>query len=154
MPLTGPHSLLADLVRLEGLRDPARSAGQRQYERFVVRGDAELHAMDRQGDITPIAIQVRDLGRGGMGFVCQVQLDINSTWRVAFLHQGYAFGQQALIVRHCHEVQAGVYLIGSQFCIESGLMCLMGIDPAAIRESDGPAGAAQPPRFLPPGEVA
>jgi hypothetical protein len=154
MSLTGPHSLLADLARLEGLRDPARSAGQRQFQRFVVRGDAELHSMDRNGDSAVLAIQVRDLGRGGMGFVSQQELDVNSTWRACFLHRGYVFGQQALIVRHCSEVQRGVYLIGSQFCIESGLMCLLGIDPTAIREGDGPTGVAQPPRFLSPGEVA
>jgi len=154
MTLSGPHSLLADLARLEGIRDPARDTGQRQFQRFVVRGDAELHVMDRHGDDQPIPIQIRDIGRGGMGFICQQPLDSNSTWRAAFLHRGYVFGQQALIVRHCRQVQAGVYLVGSQFCIESGLMCLLGVDPDAIRDGDSPAGTITPPHFLSPGEVA
>ena len=68
MTTTRPRALLGELDRLETLRDPAQ-AGQRQFHRFVIRGEAELHPMSRnQLDPTPLQIQLRDVSRGGIGF--------------------------------------------------------------------------------------
>ena len=65
-----PRSLLDELDKLESLREPEK-AGQRQFRRFVVRGEAELHPMNRNRlDPTPLTIQLRDISRGGVGFLC------------------------------------------------------------------------------------
>jgi hypothetical protein len=155
----GPQALLAELAKLEALRNESRAAtsGQRQYQRFVVRGDAELRSMDRTClDAAPVAVLLRDLGRGGIGFVSPIELELSSTWQICFLHRDYVIGSQGVIVRHCRKVQDGVFLIGGQFCIETGLMSLLGIDPSAIRDADIATELDEKPSnvFLPPSEVA
>ncbi|MCE9591080.1 MAG: hypothetical protein K8S99_11205 [Planctomycetes bacterium] len=154
MPPTSPHRLLEELIRLEAIRDPKCGESKRAYSRFVVRGDAELTSVERSRlDIAPLPILLRDIGRGGLGFVSQKPLEAGSVWRVGFLQNGYVLAQQALIVRHCKMVRADLYLIGSQFCIETGLMCLLGVNPGAIADGDHPT-TVQDTRFLPPAEVA
>ncbi|MCX5662113.1 MAG: hypothetical protein NTW19_20750 [Planctomycetota bacterium] len=155
MDSSGPQQLLAELAKLESLRNPQSEQKLRAYRRFVLRGDAELSDMERgPSNSGPIQVLLRDIGRGGVGFICPQPLELNSTWRIAFLHRGYAVGHQGIVIRHCREVQAGVYLIGTQFCIETGMMCLLGIDPAAIRDGDKPAKSNEPALYLAPGEVA
>lgn len=152
--MTGPRALLAELNRLEQLRDPNKIRGQRQYQRFVVRGDAKLTPMDPHGGDESLPVQLRDVGRGGVGFVCQEPLEPLSTWRLSFLQRGYVIGQQGLIVRYCQPVAGGVFLVGAQFCIETGLLSLLGVDPATIHEGDRPTAVADSATYLAPGEVA
>lgn len=155
-----PEKLLAELNRLEGLRDPCRSGcHNRQFRRFVVRGDAELHPMSRSRlDRAPIEVTLRDVARGGCGFVCQQPLPAGSSWRVCFLRRGYVVGEQAIVVRHCRRICGSVYLVGAQFVIDTGLLTQLGIDPGVIKDEDSDDGAAadddEPVLFLPPGEVA
>jgi hypothetical protein len=159
MVTSGPQALLAELAKLEALRESNRVAagGNRQFQRFVVRGDAELRSMDRTClDAAPVPVLLRDIGRGGVGFVAPVELEVNSTWQICFLHRDYVVGTQGIIIRHCRKVQDGVFLIGGQFCIETGLMSLLGIDPSAIRDADIATELDEKPSnvFLPPSEVA
>lgn len=157
MASNDPRQLVAALAKAEALRDTSQhKSGNRHYHRFVVRGDAELHPMDSDRlDRAPITAMLRDIGRGGVGFVVQQPLPPNSTWRMSFLNHGHVIGQQAIIIRHCRPFLDRVYLVGAQFCIETGLLCLLGVEPGAIaagdqagREHDGPVA------FLAPGEVA
>ena len=159
MVTSGPQALLAELAKLEALRENNRTAsGNRQFQRFVVRGDAELRSMDRTClDAAPVPVLLRDIGRGGVGFVAPVELEVNSTWQICFLHRDYVVGTQGIIIRHCRKVQDGVFLIGSQSCLETGLIALLGVDPAAIRDADSATegGDDEPSTvFLPPSEVA
>lgn len=154
-----PENLLAELSRLETLRDSAAcEVDSRQFRRFVVRGDAELHPMSRARlDRAPLDITLRDIGRGGFGFVCQQAMPAGSNWRVCFLRHGYVVGEQAIMVRHCRPVSEGVYLIGAQFVIDTGLLTLLGIDPGAIHDEDTVDTLHNDDdavNFLPPGEVA
>lgn len=152
-----PEALLAELNRLEALRDPGRhGAHPRQFKRFVVRGEAELHPMSRSRlDRSPIEIKLRDVGRGGCGFITQQPIQAGSNWRIAFLQHGYVIGEQAIVVRHCRPVSEGLYLVGAQFVMDTGLMCTLGIDPGAIHDEDTvDATLAGPDAFLPPSEVA
>lgn len=154
-----PEKLLAELNRLESLRDPAQNGTHnRQFKRFVVRGDAELHPMSRARlDRAPLDITLRDIGRGGFGFVCQQPLPAGSNWRVCFLRHGYVIGEQAIIVRHCRPVSDSVYLIGAQFVVDTGLLTLLGIDPGAIQDEDSVDNAFEadePLSYLSPSEVA
>lgn len=153
-----PHLLLSELDRLESLRDTSRD-GQRQFKRFVIRGDAELHPMGRNRmDTTPIEVKLRDIGRGGVGFICSTPLPTNSSWRAMFVQNGYVVGEQAAVVRHCREVSDGVFLIGTQFVANSGLLTLLGVPAGAVDDTDEVSVNNNRPAtdedFVPPAEVA
>lgn len=134
-----PQQLLVALRKAERLRNLTNRTGSRIYTRFDVRGEAELHPMDaRRLDRQPLQIVLRDVSRGGVGFVADEPLDINSTWRICFLNRGHVVAQQAMIVRHCRSIADGAYLIGAMFCIETGVLSMLGVDPVAAQRADGP----------------
>jgi hypothetical protein len=135
MATTRPHSLLDELDRLEALRD-ADKVGQRRFRRFVARGEVELHPTHRNRlDSTPINVQMRDLSQGGMGFLSPQPIDEGSSWRACFLREGYVIGEQAVVVRHCRQVNESLYLIGVEFVIDTGLMVQLGVSPAELEQS-------------------
>jgi hypothetical protein len=137
------RTLLDDLAELERLRDPAKSRGLRQYRRFVVRADAELYPMDpTELSRTPIEVKLRDISRGGVGFVCDRNLPARSVWRLVMLSRGYAVGEMAVVVRHGREVRDGVHLLGGQFGASTGMMVVAGVDPLAITSTDEDADAS------------
>ena len=146
-------NLLDELSRLESLRDPERQ-GQRQFRRFAVRGDAELYPIDvARTDRQPVDIKLRDIGRGGIGFVCEQPLEVGSNWRCAFLNRGQVISQQAMIVRHCREVQAGLYLIGAQFCLDLGVMVSLGLSPNDVVAGDSGEDGPDDNAFVSPTDV-
>ena len=149
-----PKGLLAELSKLEQLRRRSAGVRRRRHPRFIVRGDAQLLAMDRpSSNEPPLTVMLRDLGRGGLGFVADRTLDAGATRRIRVMQRGYGIGELSIIVRHCRRVKDQVYLVGCQICVDNGLMYLLGVDPTAIQEGDNPATAAASAAFLPPGEV-
>lgn len=152
MPQIGPKALLAALSKLENLRDPSAGEGKRQFHRFVVRGEAELVNVDHT-DTKPITlpVQIRDVGLGGMGFVSQIPLEVGSVWRVNFLQSGHVIGTQPILIRHSRTVNDALHLIGGQFVIETGILCILGVNPSSIRDG-GKIGESS--NFVPPSEVA
>lgn len=137
MSQRAPRALVDHLARMEQLRDPSRTQAKRQFHRFVVRGDAEL--LEQEGsqlDRTVLPILLRDIGRGGIGFVCSKKLPANGTWRVSFLNHAFVIGEQTILVRHCQAVESDVFLVGAQFCAPGGLLCLVGVDPALLQQDD------------------
>lgn len=149
------RQLLEELLKLEGLRNPNAGTGKRQFIRFVVRGDAEMSKMDRSRLAShPLPVQLRDLGRGGIGIVSQHEFEVDSTWRCDFIQHGYSVGQIAVIVRHCRQVRDGVNLVGLQFCMDHGLLALLGVDIQQLHDCDGPNPLGDTAQFLPPAEVA
>jgi len=147
-----PHILLQTLAKLEHLRDPRRAKSHRRFNRWVVRGDAEIHAVNDPDNPHPLRIHIRDVSWGGLGFVCDRFLLAQALWRVHFLYQEQVVGHQSVLVRHCRQVGDGLYLIGGQFVIDAGLMCLLGVDPHSACTSDGPE--IIPAFFQAPSEVA
>ncbi|MAX23659.1 MAG: hypothetical protein CMJ19_04060 [Phycisphaeraceae bacterium] len=150
------QQLLDELNRLEDLRNPARCEGKRQFQRFVVRADAELIRMDRSHtNESPIPIMLRDIGRGGIGFVCTDQLESDSLWQISFLQHGFVIGHMGLIVRHSRTISDDVYLIGGQFCSDSGLLYQLGVNPSMVAETtaDAPAELLDETTFVDPGEM-
>jgi hypothetical protein len=128
-----PGKLLEELASLESLRVPNVAQRQRAYKRFVTRGDAELFEMEKRGvDSRPLPVLLRDIGRGGIGFICERELPQLSMWRVQFLQHNYAVGEQAIVIKHCREVRRGVHLVGGQVIMPSGLLVQLGVDHAAI----------------------
>ena len=144
-----PQGLLDELSKLERLRQCDAGARRRRHPRFIVRGDAQLFEMDRpSSNDPPMMVMLRDLGRGGIGFVADRPQERGCTRRVRFMQRGYGIGEISIIVRHCRQVDQ-IHLVGCQICIENGMMFLLGVDPTTIKEGDSTAAAA----YLPPGEV-
>jgi len=154
------RSLLGKLHSIEQAQEaPNTDNHPRLFRRYVVRGDALLHPMNRSRlDATPLDIKLRDLSRGGAGFICNQPLALHSTWRLEVLIGGYAVGAQALIVRHVEEVSAGMYLIGTTFVLDTAIMALLGVEPTLLEDAEDITG----PRlhqdddddFVTPAEVA
>jgi len=153
---TKATKLLTALDQLDRLREKSnRYHAKRRHRRFNVRSEVLLYPMDmRQTDRDPVPAVVRDLSRTGMGFVSQTPLPIGAAYRASFLNRSFVIGQQALIIRHAREVEDGAYLIGSEFCIESGLMCLLGVKPSEIEDGDVAWNEDSGPRaFVAPNEI-
>ncbi len=136
------HPLLLALASLESSYGQEPSNWRRCFQRFVVRGGALLQSLDRTKIYkNPIQIMLRDISLDGVGFVCQRPFEVNSKWRVSFLKQDSTIAQQAMVVSHCIPLTPTVYLTGGVFCADLGLLCVLGIDPRAIKDGDGPTNA-------------
>lgn len=154
MSSSEPRHLLEELAKLEKLRDPEAAKQRRQFQRFIVRGDGEIRDVHRShADDRPLPVMLRDLGRGGVGFLCDQALRVGTVWSMRFLQRGYEIGHVHIVVRHSTAVEDGVHLIGSQVCVGDGMMYLLGVDPAMIRDGDNPTVTAASAAFLPPEEV-
>jgi hypothetical protein len=154
MGTTDPRTLLATLTRLEQSRTAPPPGAKRHYRRFVVRGEAELRPLEgARLDQRPVAVQLRDVGLGGLGFVASEPLEHDSLWCAHFGQQGLTIGTQTIKICHCRRVEDGLYLIGGQFCIDTGLLYVLGVSATDIHNKLFPDGEAVS-SFLPPGEVA
>jgi hypothetical protein len=154
MDTPDPRSVLASLAAVEQSHAPAHEFSKRRFRRLAVRGEAELQPVDRSRlDQKPLGIQLRDVGLGGLGFVAQDQLPTNSLWRCNFTSHGSVLATQTILVRHCRAMPGGLYLVGAQFCIDTGLLRQLGVEPTTISGGLFEHGDADP-SFLPPGEVA
>ena len=125
--------LLQTLESLEKSRDATPAARQRRHPRLSVRGEAVLVSAE-VGELhrPPLTVQLRDISRGGVGFLSDFCFSTGTVWRLCLLEHGHLIGQQTLVVRYCRQLEPGVFLVGGQFCIESGLMIWLGVDPSAI----------------------
>ncbi|MFW6033272.1 MAG: PilZ domain-containing protein [Phycisphaeraceae bacterium] len=131
-----PLDLLGELQEIENAQEPARQ-GQRCFRRFHVRGTAEMRPIDTcRLDRSPVEVQLRDVSRGGVGFVSAQTLPVGSTWRICFLYRGYIIGHQPVLVRHCRRMEGGAYLVGGQFCLDTVMFPVLGIDPGEVEEGD------------------
>jgi hypothetical protein len=154
MSKSEPRKLLEELTRLEGLRGEGVDQGKRQFERFVVRADAELTPMDRSRvEQQCVPVLLRDMGKGGIGFVVAEPLDVHSTWHVAFLKDGYIIGSQGLTVRHSKHLRDNAYLVGGQFCASNGLLAMLGVKPAALRDQADPTQSGDQQDFISPEDL-
>jgi len=154
---TESKAVLAELTRLEARRQQNIDAKQRQFKRYVVRGEAELVPGEPADvDRKPVEVHLRDISRGGLGFVCDRKIPVNSNWHVVFFHQGLQVARQPVVIRHCQSVNNGLYLVGALFCIEAGLLSILGVDTKDLHGRmdigrDEPTDAGN---FLAPSEVA
>ncbi len=152
-----PHRLaMAALEALSQHETRALKDGgnERRFQRFAVRGDAELHSIGTARlEQRPILIQIRDIGWGGVGFLCQEPLALGSMWRANFLHGGYIAGTQSLVVCHHKPLGGSLFLVGGQFIVEAGLLRLLGIEPVILCEGAGKS-SDDYAEFVAPSEVA
>ena len=154
MVRSDPNELLEELTRLEKLRSGDGKSRRRRHPRFVVRGQAELLQADcLSPNDQPPSVMLRDMGRGGLGFIADSDIPADSLWELRFIQRAYRVGETNIVVRHCEQVNDNVYLVGCQVCIGNGLIYLLGVDPEAVGDGDGPA-IEPDAAFLPPGEIA
>jgi len=128
MSQMNPQERLDILNELEKLRNPVQGNSQRYFKRYVVRGEGALTPVEPSAiDHRPIQIALRDLGGGGVGFICDKPLDEHDLYRVDFINNGYATATQYIAVRYAKRVDEGVYLVGATFCANQGLLISQGV---------------------------
>ncbi len=127
-----PKDLLEVLSRMEFWKQEPPEQSKRQFRRFPVRCEALLRDMaDPRDEQASITAMIRDISRGGVGFVTEQFIDPGTTWRVEFTSAGtdnpHVIGTQPIIVRYCRLVQIGLYLCGGQFVVEPYIMRAVGV---------------------------
>ena len=127
------ENLLNQLGRLE---DPAQrdvAAELRAWCRIPVRAEAELYPIATNClDRSPIEVALRDISWDGLGLLSAVPLESDSRWRCSFLRDGQAIAHQSIVVVYCRAVSTGVYHLGGQFVLDSGVAMLLGADVNAL----------------------
>ena len=106
---------------------------RRRFPRYAARGEAELYPLNEmEAETRVIRVQLREISRTGLGFFCAEPLAAGSQFRVNFVLRGYRMGHLGLIITHCEPLGERGYVAGGQVCIESGLMNLLDVHPAAL----------------------
>ncbi len=147
-----PHDVLAALTDIER-QSPDQFTRKRQFDRYSLRGEAILQPIHAATvDVKMLRVQLRNISRTGVGFLATEPIPTGTLWRVTFVIRNYAMGQQTVTIRHSRPIADGVFLTGGQFCIEPGLLHIMGIDPDTLSPCDTDE-FLEMEDFLAPGEV-
>ena len=155
MATTEPRNLIDVLQRLEDWRQDKPDQTRRSFRRFPIRGEGRIEPVHESCfEQAPLKVMLRDLSRGGVGFVSERPLDVGSVWRMAFIRHDRQIGTQTFVVRFRRPIHEGLYLVGGIFTIEPHLMVMMGIDEIHltddIEERSGPEDTTA---FLPPEQI-
>jgi hypothetical protein len=127
MKIAEPKDLMDVLARLEDVRQHPGVEAQRRYRRFTVRGEATLEPMAGPALEDPLTVLLRDISRGGAGFLCDRFIEPCSTWRLRFQAKRQIIGSQPVMVRFCRLVQENLYIVGGQFIVEPYIMESLGV---------------------------
>lgn len=120
-----------------------------RFARYAIRGDALLFPVEKKSlDEAPIQVQLRDIGRGGVGFVAHRSIEPNTAWRIEFLHRGHIVGAQTVYLRFCDSVEQDLYQCGGQFIASAGLLTILGVPASAIASE--PEANEDEDLYLPP----
>lgn len=144
--------VLHELAELERSRHPlVPDQCQLQFSWHVIRGEAVLSPVENRSKAgLMVEAHLRNVSRGGIGFVCREPLEAGSRWRMEFRQSGHAIAEQTIEVRYCREVRSNLYLCGSQFVASAGLLTLLGVpEKDLLAESENHESDA----FLSPGDV-
>ena len=82
MKAAEPKDLMDVLARLEDTRHQPGVEAQRRFRRFTVRGEATLEPMQGPAMQDPLTVLLRDISRGGAGFLTDRFIEPCSTWRL------------------------------------------------------------------------
>lgn len=145
-----PRELLNVLASLENMRRSPAGPSKRQFPRWVVRGEMELHTVGTQLERQSISAQIRDVSWGGVGFICDRPLPVDSLWRAEIIQHGYIVGTQMLLIRFRKQVDEDLYLIGSQIIADPAVLLTLGVTPSHLQGQADDTSAA----FLAPTDLA
>ncbi len=136
MSIAEPRDLMAVLKRLEQQRHvTADVESQRRFRRFNVRADGLLESLDIAGEPS-FPVMLRDISRGGVGFLADRFLEPTSMWRLRIVRRGIVLGSQPLLVRYCRLIQSDLYIVGGQFVAEPSLMSAAGVSDEDIKANE------------------
>ena len=122
-------------VERQSQGDPSE---RRVFKRFPVRGLVRLRPAARHAKTDhTVEAHLRDVGRGGMAFVCSEPLPDQSLWTASFMQHGCVVAEQTIQIRHKRVVDDGCHLHGIQFVASDGLMALLGVNPTDIDHTLG-----------------
>lgn len=147
-----PQNLIDVLERLESCRQDPPIELNRNYQRFIVRGDAQLEGMEPDKLSDNIAVQLRDMSLGGVGFLSEQTLAPGTMWRLRFMMHDQIIGSQPLMIRYCNPIQQDLQLVGGQFTIEPYLLSIVGVTADKLTEVDQMSDLDLS-QFQPPDEV-
>lgn len=152
MSIAEPRDLIEVLSRMEYWRQEPPVDRKRAFRRFVVRGEATLEPMQTGQSMNGhVHAMLRDISRGGIGFLADSFLQPGEVWRIRFEQHGHLIGQQPILVKFCRLVQDGMYLTGGQFVIEPALLIGLGVDEGDLHNDTHIANQTlDTAEFLPP----
>ena len=134
------YDVVGELQRLETLRDPAAEQPDRSNrvaERYPVREEAVLFPMSRRNlNDAGQTVFLRDISRGGVGFLSDRALPSGQDYRIVFQAGGYPIGEYGVTVRYCRPVRPGLFLIGTSFVATAGLLTTLGVDAGRLEAED------------------
>ena len=133
MSTTPPNDLIGMISQPEYWQKMQPADKQRAFERFEVRGDATLEPIETGHVETPcVRAQLRDISRGGLGFICDRFIEPGTVWRVRFEYQSELVGTQPMVIRFCRLAQNHMYLAGGQFVVEPAMLVLLGVGEQSL----------------------
>lgn len=131
------QDLQAALKRLDAARHAPEGQPQRRFQRFSVRSIARLwpgHADSNPAP--PNEVQVRDISRGGIGFLASEPLPLGRFWQLQMLDSGVTIATVPAYCRHCHKIMEGAYLIGAEFGVPANILLSLGVTADEIAHAD------------------
>lgn len=143
-------NVLAVLCDIERRSQQGPMSVKRQFVRQSLRGEAILQTLeDAAVEVRTLRVQLRDISLAGIGFLTNEPVEVGTIWRVMFVVGNYTVGQQTITVRHGRAIAEGAYICGGQFCMEPGVLQMIGVDPDTLRSSDS-SHLSEGEEFLPP----
>jgi len=154
MSVAEPRNLIEVLSRMEYWRQEPAVEHNRSFRRFGARGEATIEPVEPAAEPHIESVMLRDIARGGIGFLCSSFLEPGTILRIGFQHHGRRIATQVACVRFCRLVQDGLYLAGAQFIIEPYLMLALGVSESDLADdvldTKAPLDTAE---FVPPDDV-
>lgn len=154
MSMAEPRDLMDVLARLEQASPDHDDPGKRRFKRYSVRHDAKLEAMSEDSYEEPLTVLLRDISRGGAGFLVDRFLEPSTFWRLRFMAHGHVAGSQPIVLRFCRMVQENLFLAGGQFVLEPYIMHELGVSDTDLQREDVQAYTDEDvSRFLAPDDL-
>ncbi len=159
MSVERAKQLVDALTEIEKWRTKPASVRKRRFTRFGIRGsgmlvEVSINANTERPHTTPV--QLRDVSRGGVGFLLDRPLRVDCPYRLLFIEQELVIKSLPLFIRYCQQLEKNAYLLGGEFGAEAALLAALGVPIRDIATNDVPEdslGAAASGDFVDPDEM-
>jgi hypothetical protein len=136
MSMTEPKDLMDVLTRLDEARQQPAVEKQRRYRRFSIRGDARIEPVHENALGETIPVLLRDISRGGIGFLVDRFIEPGSYWRLRFMSHNQIVASQPIAMRFCRLIEEHLYIAGGQFIVEPYIMAMLGVGEEQMQTDD------------------
>ncbi|HEB60924.1 MAG TPA: hypothetical protein ENJ06_03770 [Phycisphaeraceae bacterium] len=141
MSVERAKQLLDALAKIEQWRSKPAAMRKRRFTRFGVRSTAILNeavACSRGSTSNATTVQLRDVSRGGAGFLHDTPMRVDSAYRLTLAQDDLVIQTIPLFIRYCQQVEDSAYLIGGEFGAEASMLMSLGVSPRDISAFDVP----------------